>query len=85
MDGDKFNKVINQFIDLKLSNKPIDKILFFHLGIYYARELYDVPEFIGFLATILRNRTIGTEYFQNSKYYCLEYLVPIEKVYFYNA
>lgn len=51
----------------------------------YARELYDVLEFIGFLATFLENRTIGTEYFQNSKYYCFEYLVPIEKVYFYKA
>ncbi|MHC6181046.1 hypothetical protein ACYUJ6_14565 [Clostridium sp. JNZ X4-2] len=176
MDGDKFNKVINQFIELKMSNKPIDKILFFHLGrrlnsasncvegknlfellstenemstflknhevtfqpnnghldLYYkgklisldnkerenvpylrwrlgynsnridycfngfmlrdllyrnnyARELYDVPEFIGVLATFLRNPNIGTEYFQNSKYYCFEYLVPIEKVYFDNA
>lgn len=176
MDGDKFNKVINQFIDLKMSNKPIDKILFFHLGRrlnsannciegknlfellstknemsiflknhevtfqpnnghldlyykgklisldnkekenvpylrwrlgynsnridycfngfmlrdllhrnHYTRELYDVPEFIGVLATFLGNRNIGTDYFQNSKYYCFEYLVPIERVYFDNA
>lgn len=173
MDVDKFNNVINQFIDLKMSDKPIDQILFFHLGrrlnsagncgegknlfellstenamstflknhkvtfqpneehldLYYkgkiisldnnekeyipylrwrlgyntnridycfngfmlrdllyrnnyARELYDVPEFIGVLARFLRNRNIGTDYFQNSKYYCFEYLVPIDKVYF---
>jgi hypothetical protein len=173
MDGDKFNNVINKFIDLKMSNKNIDQILFFHLGrrlnsasncgegknlfellstenamsiflknhevtfqpneghldLYYkgklisldneekehvpylrwrlgynsnridycfngfmlrdllyrnnyAHELYDVPEFIGLLATFLKNRNIGTDYFQNSKYYCFEYLVPIEKVYF---
>ena len=173
MDGDKFNNVINEFIDFKMPNKPIDQILFFHLGrrlnsvgncgegknlfellstenamskflknhevafqsneghldLYYkgklmslnniekeyvpylrwrlgynsnridycfngfmlrdllyrnnyARELYDVPEFIGVLATFLRNRNIETDYFRNSKYYCFEYLVPIEKVYF---
>ena len=35
----------------------------------YARELYDVPEFIGVLATFLKRRNIGTDFFENSKYY----------------
>ena len=39
----------------------------------YARELYDVPEFIGVLATFLKRRDIGTDYFDNSKYYCFEW------------
>lgn len=48
----------------------------------YARELYDVPEFIGVLATFLKCRDIGTGYFDNSKYYCFEYCVPLSKVLF---
>lgn len=48
----------------------------------YARELYDVPEFIGVLATFLKRRDIGTDFFENGKYYCFEYCVPLEKVLF---
>lgn len=48
----------------------------------YARELYDVPEFVGHLSTFLKCRDIGTEYFNCSKYYCIEYCVPIKKVLF---
>lgn len=48
----------------------------------YARELYDVPEFIGVLATFLKRRDIGTDYFENSTYYCFEYCVPLEKIMF---
>ncbi len=48
----------------------------------YARELYDVPEFIGVLATFLNKNKIGTDYFENSKYYCYEYRLPIENVLF---
>lgn len=44
----------------------------------YARELYDVPEFIGVLANFLKRRDIGTDFFTNSTYYCLEYCVPLE-------
>ena len=44
----------------------------------YARELEDVPEFIGVLATFLKDRTIGTDYYEQSTYYCYEYLIPIE-------
>lgn len=173
MDGDKFNNIINKFIDSRIKGKTIDEILFFHLGrrlnsaeecnewknlfellttenamsvflkirevefqpydghldlfykgkkislddtekqhvpylrwrlgynhnridycfngfmledlLYrnnYARELYDVPEFIGNLATFLGNRDIGTDYFTNSKYFCFEYCILIEKVFF---
>lgn len=48
----------------------------------YARELYDVPEFIGTLATFLKRRDIGTDYFENGTYYCFEYCVPLEKIMF---
>ena len=48
----------------------------------YARELEDVPEFIGTLATFLQNRMIGTDYYQNSTYYCYEYRVPLERIMF---
>ncbi len=48
----------------------------------YVRELYDIPEFIGVLATFLKNKRIGTDYFQNSKYYCFEYCALIKKILF---
>lgn len=48
----------------------------------YARELYDVPEFIGTLATFLKRRDIGTDFFENSRYYCLEYRIPLERIMF---
>lgn len=44
----------------------------------YARKLEDVPEFIGVLATFLKDRTIGSDYYEQSTYYCYEYLIPIE-------
>lgn len=48
----------------------------------YARELYDVPEFIGVLAMFLKRRDIGTDYFEKSRYYCYEYCLPLDKVLF---
>lgn len=48
----------------------------------YARSLYYGPEFLNQLAEILQRDDILEDYFQNSEYYCLEYLVPIEKVIF---
>lgn len=48
----------------------------------YARELEDVPEFVGTLATFLQNKMIGTDYYHNSTYYCYEYRVPLEKIMF---
>lgn len=51
---------------------------------HYAQELSDVPEFIGVLADFLNKRRIGTDYYENSTYYCYEYCVPIEFVLFDN-
>lgn len=48
----------------------------------YARELYDVPEFIGILATFLERWDIGKNYFENSRYYCFVYCIPIDKIMF---
>ncbi|MBY0221786.1 hypothetical protein [Sporosarcina aquimarina] len=176
MDMDKFNIIINEFIDSKVLNQTIEQILFFHLGrrlniandcaegknlfellsnesavsvflknhavtfqvntthlelFYkgklislddaakehvpylrwrmghnsnrvdycfngfmlrdllvrndYARSLFSAPEFIGVLSNFLGNRDIVTDYVENSKYYCYEYLVPIDKVFFDDA
>lgn len=174
-DGDKLDKVLDEFIDDRMANKNIDQILFFHLGrrlnsardciegknlfellseenemslflknhevkfkpkdghldLYYkdkfisleeknkpnvpylrwrlgynsnridycfngfvfrdlicknsyARSLYSAPEFLVSLAEFLRHSAMKKDYFDNSKYYCFEYLVPIDKVYFDN-
>lgn len=48
----------------------------------YAIELFDVPEFVGILATFLNKNKIGTDYYENSKYYCYEYCVPIDMIFF---
>ena len=32
IDGDIFNNVINNFIDAKMPNTPVDQVLFFHLS-----------------------------------------------------
>lgn len=50
----------------------------------YSRELSDVPEFIGVLATFLKCKNIGTDYYLNSRYYCFEYCIPMERVFFDN-
>lgn len=50
----------------------------------YARELEDVPEFIGVLAAFLKNKTIGPDYYRNSTYFCYEYQVPLERIMFDN-
>ena len=48
----------------------------------YVSALYDVPERIGVLAEFLKRKDMGTDYFDNSKYYCFEYCVPLEKIMF---
>ena len=48
----------------------------------YARSLYSAPEFLGSLSEFLRHPSMKKDYFDNSKYYCFEYLVPIDKIYF---
>lgn len=50
----------------------------------YAQHLYSAPEFLGKLAEFLEDSDNKKDYFNNSKYYCLEYIVPIDKVYFDN-
>ena len=172
-DGDIFNDIINNFIDVKMPNIPINEILFFHLSrrldstssdyigknlyellttenevsiflknhdveftpidkhlelVYkgkkvsltdsfrdnvpylrwrlgynenridycfngfmlkdllyknnYARDLYKIPEFIGILSSFLKRADIVENYYINSKYYCFEYCLPLEKVLF---
>lgn len=48
----------------------------------YARDLYKTPEFIGVLASFLNRADIVGDYYENSKYYCFEYCVSLEKVLF---
>jgi hypothetical protein len=48
----------------------------------YSRRLEDVPEFIGALACFLNCKKVGTDYYKNSQYYCLEYCIPLDKVKF---
>ncbi|MFR9070375.1 MAG: hypothetical protein ACLVIU_08455 [Paraclostridium sp.] len=50
----------------------------------YVRSLYYAPEFISSLALFLGHSTMKKDYLENSEYYCFEYLVPIDKVYFDN-
>lgn len=49
---------------------------------HYTRDLSQVPEFIDQLAQFLDFRILGEDYYENSKYYCFEYLVPINEVKF---
>lgn len=50
IDGDKFNNIINKFIDAKMPNTPVDQVLFFHLsrrlnsaqGNHTGKNLYDL-------------------------------------------
>ena len=48
----------------------------------YTRELFHHPEFIGILAAFLRRKDIQEDYHLSSKYYCYEYCIPIERVFF---
>ena len=49
---------------------------------HYALSLYDAPEIISVLSEFLKYPFLKEDYFNNSKYYCFEYLVPIDKIYF---
>lgn len=50
LDGDIFNNIINDFIDAKMPNTPVDQVLFFHLSRrlnsnkinYTCKNLYDL-------------------------------------------
>lgn len=49
----------------------------------YARELYDVPEFIGYFSHISKASRYWYRLFcDNSRYYCFEYCIPSNKVLF---
>lgn len=48
----------------------------------YARELYDGPEFLVALSRFLRNKNIQKDFFENSTYLCLNYLLPINSIVF---
>lgn len=48
----------------------------------YSMELYKAPEFISNLAAFLNCRKIITDFLENSKYYCFEYCVPLQKIIF---
>lgn len=50
----------------------------------YARELYNGPEFIRTLAAFLKRPDIISDFLENSKYYCYEYYIPINRVLFDN-
>lgn len=48
----------------------------------YARGLSEAPEFILRIAEFVDNNNIMTDYKNNSKYYCFEYLTPLKEVAF---
>nr|WP_320024776.1 hypothetical protein [uncultured Acetobacterium sp.] len=48
----------------------------------YAKQLFRGPEFMSVLASFLKREDILTDYFENSKYYCFEYCIPLETVRF---
>ena len=48
----------------------------------YARDLFNLPEFIGILAQFLRRPDIANDYLEQSSFYCYEYLLPIKNVLF---
>lgn len=51
----------------------------------YTLDLASGPEFLTRLATFLDKDNIIDDYIKNSTYYCFEYLVPIEKIFFASA
>ena len=48
----------------------------------YARSLYWGPEFLNQMLQVIGREDVLEEYIKNSKYYCLGYKIPIEKVIF---
>lgn len=49
---------------------------------YYCKSLFVGAEFLNQLFEVLEREDVRREYIKNSKYYCLEYKIPIEKVIF---
>lgn len=48
----------------------------------YASELYHGPEFLVVLSRFLRDKSIQKDFFVNSTYFCLNYLLPINSIVF---
>lgn len=48
----------------------------------YTRNLYRCPEFIGNLASYLKNQSIVTDYYENSRYYCYTYKLKLSDILF---
>ncbi len=46
----------------------------------YARQLYCMPEFLSQIVQCLNCTELGNYYYNNSKYYCFEYKLPLEEV-----
>ena len=48
----------------------------------YARQLFDMPEFLGQLINCLGCKSVGSYYMEHSDYYCYEYKIPMNIVVF---
>ena len=48
----------------------------------YARSLYEAPELIQQLSSFLHYPSLLNDFAENSRYYCLEYIVPLDIVLF---
>lgn len=46
----------------------------------YASSLYWGPEFLNQMLQVIGRKDVLEEYIKHSKYYCLEYKIPVEKV-----
>ncbi len=49
---------------------------------YYYRALSLCPEFVQNIEALLDINGMSSDYYRNSKYYCIEYLVPLSEVIF---
>ena len=48
----------------------------------YFSSLSSCPELVGNIESLLGIRGMGADYYNNSKYYCIEYLIPMSDVIF---
>ena len=89
---------LSDFIDENMPENTLDEVQFYHLSrrllddnsragnnLYensYTMSLSSCPEFIEQMALVIGRKDIVRDYKKNSRYYCLEYLVPMDKVIF---